>query len=122
MKLLSQRVCVCVCVCARVHARAHRHAHAHACSFMSNSVTLRTVAHQSLLSMGFSLQKYWSGLPFPPPANLPYSGIKPTFPVSPELADGFFTTEPPGKPYFNIILYLPIQVIFIITRTAFITD
>ena len=59
------------------------------------------------------LQEYWSGLPFPPPRNLPYSGIKLTFRVSPELVDGFFTTEPPGKPYFNIILSLPIQVIFI---------
>ena len=45
--------------------------------------------------MGFSKQEYWSGLPFPTPGDLPYSGIEPT---SPELAHKFFTTVPPGKP------------------------
>ena len=45
--------------------------------------------------MGFSRQKYWRGWPFPPPGNLPDSGIKV---ASPALAGGFFTTEPPGKP------------------------
>ena len=84
----------------------------HACALIHDQlfVTLRTVAHQSSLSMGFYLQEYWSGLPFPSPGDLPYPGIKPTFPVSPELADGFFKTEPPGKPYFNIILSLLIQL------------
>ena len=105
--LLSQHMCVCVYTCS--HACADTSMLIHVQIF----VTLRPVAHQSPLSMGFSLQEYWSGLPFPPPRNLPYSGIKLTFRVSPELVDGFFTTEPPGKPYFNIILSLPIQVIFI---------
>ena len=41
----------------------------------------------------------WSGLPFPPPGDLPNPGIEPVFPA---LAGGFFTTEPPGKPR-NII-------------------
>ena len=49
------------------------------------------------LSMGFSRQEYWSGLPCPPPGDLPDPGIKPTSPASPELAGRFFTTEPPGK-------------------------
>ena len=57
--------------------------------------TLRTVARQAPLSMGFSRQEYWSGLPFPPPGNLPDSGIKPT---SPALQADFFVTELPGKP------------------------
>ena len=52
--------------------------------------TLRTVAHQAPLSMGFSRQEYWSGSPFPPPGGLPNPGIKPT---SPALADEFFTTR-----------------------------
>ena len=52
--------------------------------------TPRTVAHQAPLSMGFPRQEYWSGVPFPPPGDLPKSGIKP---VSPALAGGFFTTE-----------------------------
>ena len=52
-----------------------------------------TVARQASLSMGFSRQEYWSGLPFPPPGNLPSPGIKPTLLTSPLLADGFFTTS-----------------------------
>ena len=45
--------------------------------------------------MGFPRQEYWSGLPFPPPGDLPNAGMEPT---SLALAGGFFTTEPPGKP------------------------
>ena len=44
-----------------------------------------TVICQAPLSMGFSRQEYWSGLSFPPPRDLPSSGIKPTSPVSPAL-------------------------------------
>jgi len=43
--------------------------------------------------MGFSRQEYWSGLPCPPPGNLPHPGIKPTSLLSPVLADGLFTTS-----------------------------
>ena len=58
-------------------------------SVMSNSVLLPwTVARQAPLSMGFSRQGYWSGLPFPSPGDPPNLGIKP---VSPALADGFLT-------------------------------
>ena len=57
-----------------------------------------TVAHQSPLSMGFSRQEYWSGLPFPPPGDLPDLGVEPT---SPALAGGFFNTEPPGNKTFT---------------------
>ena len=58
-------------------------------------VTPLTVAHQAPLSMGFSRQEYWSGLPFPSPGNLPDPGIKPR---SPALQTGALTSEPPGKP------------------------
>ena len=58
-------------------------------------VTLWIVARQAPLSMGFSRQAYWSGLPFPTPADLPDPGIEP---VSPALAGGFFTADPPGEP------------------------
>jgi len=51
----------------------------------------RAVAHQAPLSMGFSRQEYWSGLPFPSPRDLLNPGIKPACPV---LAGGFFTDEP----------------------------
>ena len=55
--------------------------------------TLWTVACQSPLSMGFSRQKYWSGLPFPSPEDLPNPGIKLVSHTFPALADGFFTTS-----------------------------
>ena len=47
--------------------------------------------------MGFSRQEGWSGVPFPPPGDILDTGIKPMSPVSPALAGGFFTTEPPGE-------------------------
>ena len=50
-----------------------------------------TIAHQAPLSMGFSRQEYWSGLPFPLPGDLPNSGIKPASLTS-ALAGKFFTT------------------------------
>ena len=58
-------------------------------------VIQQSIAFQASLSMGFPRQEYWSGLPFPTPADLPDPGIKP---MSPALADRFFTTELPGKP------------------------
>ena len=61
--------------------------------------TLWTVVHRAPLSMGFFGQEYWSGLPFPPPGDLPNSGIEPESSVSPALAGSVFTTEPLGKPY-----------------------
>ena len=54
-----------------------------------------TVAHQTLLSLGFPRQEYWSGLSFPPPEDLPNPGMKP---ASAALAGRSFATELPGKP------------------------
>ena len=56
------------------------------------------VAHQAPLSMGFSRQEYWSGLPFPFPGHLLDPGIKPVSLMSPALVARFFTAEPHGKP------------------------
>ena len=56
-------------------------------------VTLWTVALQAPLSMEFSRQEYWSGLPHPPPGDLLNPGIVPASPTSPALAGGFFTTR-----------------------------
>ena len=53
------------------------------------------VASQAPLSMEFSRQEYWSGLPFPSPRDLPDSGIETVSPVFPALAGGFFTITPP---------------------------
>ena len=49
-----------------------------------------TVAHQAPLSMGFSRQEHWSGLPFPSPGDLPNPGIEP---ISPALQANSFLTE-----------------------------
>ena len=62
------------------------------------------IAHQSPLSMRFSLKEHWSALPFPPLEVLPNSGIKPASPAFPALAERAFTTELHGKP--NIESYL----------------
>ena len=71
------------CVCAQL------------LSYVSLFVIPWTVAHQVPLSMGFFIQEYWSGLPFPSPGDLPDPGIEP---MSLALTSGFFTTEPPEKP------------------------
>ena len=64
-------------------------------SVVSDSSTPRTVALQVPLSMGFPREEYWSGLPFPPPEDLPDPGIEPG---SPALQADTLTSEPPGKP------------------------
>ena len=56
-------------------------------------VTLWTIAHQTPLSKGFSKQEDWSGLPHPPPEDLPNPGTELVSPISPALAGGFFTTS-----------------------------
>ena len=66
-------------------------------------MTLWTVAHQAPLSMGFSRQKYWSGLPFPFAGDLPNPGIQPMSPASPALAE-FSTTEPPQESPIVVII------------------
>ena len=55
------------------------------------------VACQVPLSMGFSRQEYWSGLPFPPPGDLPDPGIEPLSLASPALAGRFLTTSTTGE-------------------------
>ena len=56
-------------------------------------VTLWTVTCQALLSLGFSRQEHWSGLPCPPPGDLTDPEIEPSSLMSPALAGGFFTTS-----------------------------
>ena len=68
---------MCACVLSRVQLFA----------------TPWTVAQQAPLSMGFPRQEYWSGLPFPPPGDLPHPETKPTSHMSPALASGFFLTS-----------------------------
>ena len=64
-------------------------------SVMSDSVIPWTVARQAPLSMGFSRQEYWSGLPCPPPGDFPNPGVEPR---SPALQSYSVLSEPPGQP------------------------
>ena len=85
-------MCVCVCVCVCVHTCTK--------SLLSHP-TLSipwTVASWAPLSMGFSRQEYWSGLPFPSPGDLLDPGIKPASLKSAALAGGSLPLAPPGKP------------------------
>ena len=64
--------------------------------------TLWTVDRQAPLSMGFSRQEYWSGLPCPPPGDLPDPGIEPTSLISPALAGGCFSTSATWEAYIRL--------------------
>ena len=68
--------------------------HAQSVSHVRLFATPWAVAHQPPLSMEFSRQEYWIGLPFPSLGDLPDPGIEPTSLRSPTLTDGFFNTEP----------------------------
>ena len=65
---------------------------------MSNFATLWSVACQASLSMGFSRQEYWNGLPWPPPGDLSDPGIKHVSLMSPHWQMGSVPPVPPGKP------------------------
>ena len=67
-------VCVCVCVC----------------EVAQSCLTPWTVARQAPLSMGFSRQEYWSGLPFPSPGDRPNPGIKPRSPALQADSSSFY--------------------------------
>ena len=99
-------VCVCVCVCVnkgpvRLHIKLIKVVPAGQkiglycmlSHFSHVFVTRWTIAHQAPLSMGFSRQEYWSGLPCPPPGDLPNPGIELMPLRSPAVAGGFFTTS-----------------------------
>ena len=64
-------------------------------SVMSDSVTPWTIAHQTLLSMEFSMQEYWSELPCHSQGDFPNPGSEPR---SPSLQADSLLSEPPGKP------------------------
>ena len=62
-----------------------------------------TVAGQAPLSIRFSRQEYWSGLPFPPPGAFPKPEIEPVFPVSPTLQKCSLLIEPSRKPPIQLL-------------------
>ena len=79
-------MCMCVCVLQVT-------------SIVYDSVTLGTVACHTPLSMGFFRQQYWSGLPCPPPGDLPDPGIEPESPMFPALVGSSLPLAPLGKPH-----------------------
>ena len=91
MCVRNVRCCVYIYICCAVLSR----------SVMSYSATPWTVAHQAPLSVGFPRQEYWSGLPCPPPGNLPHPGIERG---SPALQADSLPAELPGKPIYLYIL------------------
>ena len=75
--------------------------------------TLWTVACRAPLSMGFSRQEYWSGLPLPTPGDLPDPGIEPASLASPVFAGRFFTTAPSKSlTCFKVVFYTQIPTDF----------
>ena len=101
----------------------HRDINCCCCRCFSHSASsdslrpLWTIAHQAPLSMGFSRQEYWSGLPFPSPGDLPNPGTEPESPRVSSIAGGFFTAEPPGylslqMARFHFFLWLIFRYIY----------
>ena len=81
-----------------IHTYMHAYIQTYACLLSCSShiqlfVTLGTIAYQAPLSIRFSRQEYWSGLPCPPPGDLPNPGIKHMSLMSPALPGRFFTTS-----------------------------
>ena len=76
---------------------------------MSYSVTLWTVAHQAPLSMGYSRQKYWSGLLCPPSGDLPKPGMESASLKSAALAVRFFTPSATWEALVYIYMYIYLQ-------------
>ena len=89
-----------MCVCARVRVRVHARTHSVAQLCSTLSIPMDWGPPGSSVKR-FSSQEYWSELPFPTPGDIPDPESEPESPVSPALAGGFFTTEPPGKPNCN---------------------
>ena len=95
-----------------IHKSNHHAVHLCCCLVTESCPTL--LQSQAPLSLEFSRQEYWSGLPFPSPGDLPDPGIEPT---SPALAGGFFTIWATGKPavhlsyiQFSFVQYTPITL------------
>ena len=80
------RACTCAVCCAQLLSPVRLFA------------TLWTAARQAPVSMGFSRREHWSGLPCPPPGDLPNPGIEPR---SPALQVDSLPTELPGKPRYR---------------------
>ena len=92
-------MCIYVCTCVPRHF-----------SRFWLFATLWTVASQAPLSLGFSNKEHWSGLPCPPPGNLPNSRIQPVSLMFPALAGRFFTTSTTREAHVCISLSLSLSL------------
>ena len=81
-----------ICMCVRIS------------SIVSHFATPWNVAHQVLMSKGFSRQEDWYHLSFPSPGDLPNRGIEPTYLASTALAGRFFTIASPGKYKVKVLI------------------
>ena len=86
-------MCVSTVIWKAVQGLGKECVHTKSLSHVQLSATPLTVACQAPLSMWFSRQEYWNGLPCPPPGDLPDPGIESASLMSPSLAGGFFTTS-----------------------------
>ena len=121
-----------MCVCTHIHTYMRVYICMLACvlshfSCVQFCATLWIVAHQAPLFMGFSRQEYWSGLPCPPPGDLPDPGVKPMSPVSPALQADSLPLSHQGSPcvyrfiyihiFLHVNIYFILLIIFIYTHT-----
>ena len=101
-------MCVCVCVCVLSHVQLF--------------AIPWTVALQAPLSTEFSRQEYWSGLPFPPPGDLPNPEMEPVSPASPAQTGRFFTARVTrvGMPQTSEHLHtsVPLPTVLLLRGTA----
>ena len=83
-------------------------------------VILSTIASQAPLSMGFSRQEYWNGLPSSPPGDLPDPGIKPMSLTSPALVANSLPLEPPGESMYmhSLLILMGIEIFHLIEKTV----
>jgi len=83
-------------------------------------VTPWTVVCQAPLSMGFSKQENWNGLPFPSPGDLPHPGIEPVFltSLSPALAEGFLTTSATLEALNQLYIYTFVSILYTCTDVS----
>ena len=93
-KEMISNCCFCFCFSACMHARLLQSCLT-LCDPMDHSPPGSSVC-------GILQEKYWSGLPCPPPGDFPDLGIKLESLTSPASAGGFFTTEPPGKSTYKM--------------------
>ena len=124
MQIINTHICTHTCVCVCVYkltgwiklstfvicrnSASCMCMHAKLLSCVWFFATLWSIAYRAPLFMGFARQKYWSGLPCPPPGDLPDTGIE--LP-SPALVGRFFTTEAPRKLKCTLLNYIFLIII-----------